>query len=114
MSTQSRKKGVITILEVDGQLTLGRACQQLQEQFMKALDAGDRLYVLDMLQVPFVDSSGVGEVIRCHKRVKEKEGTIRLALKGKSHDLFVFWELNKLFQIFEDVESAIASFAEKS
>ena len=113
MSTEVRRKGVITILEVDGQLTMGKASQQLNDKFMEALDAGDQLFVLDMLKVPFVDSSGVGEVIRCHKRVKEKDGKIRLALKGKSHELFVFWELNKLFDIFDDVESAIASFAEQ-
>ena len=114
MSTEIRKKGVITILEVEGKLVLGKTSQQFTVKFMEALDAGDRLFVLDMVNVPFVDSSGVGEVIRCHKRAKEKQGTIRLALKGKSHELFVFWELNKLFQIFDDVESALASFAEHS
>lgn len=112
MSTQIRKKGVITILEIEGQLTLGKASDQLHDKFMEALNAGDRLFVFDMLHVPFVDSTGVGEVIRCHKRAKEKEGSIRLALKGKSHELFVFWELNKLFRIYDDVESALASFAE--
>ena len=112
MSVKVRKKGIITILEVSGQLTLGKASEQLTEKFSEALEAGDRAFVLDMLKVPFVDSSGVGEVIRAHKRAKDKGGTIRLALKGKSHELFVFWELNKLFEIFDDVESAIASYAE--
>ena len=112
MSVETRKKGHITILKVNGQLTMGRACEQLQDAFLSELDAGDRMFVFDMLEVPFVDSTGVGEVIRCHKRAREKDGRIQLALKGKSHELFVFWELNKLFTLHEDVESAIASFAD--
>ena len=111
MSVEIRKKGNITILKVSGQLTLGPACEQLRDEFRAALDQGERSFVLDMLAVPFVDSSGVGEVIRCHKRAKDENGRIQLVLKGKSHELFVFWELNKLFTIYDDVESALASFA---
>ncbi len=111
MSIESRKKGNITILKLSGQLTLGPACEQLRDDFRTSLDQGDRSFVFDMLGVPFVDSSGVGEIIRCHKRAKDETGLIQLVLKGKSHELFVFWELNKLFTIFDDVESAIASFA---
>jgi len=112
MSIESRKKGSITILSVKGQLTLGGACERLRDEFRTALDQGERHFVFDMLEVPFVDSSGVGEVIRCHKRAKDEDGLIQLVLKGKSHELFVFWELNKLFTIHDDVESAIASFAD--
>ncbi len=111
MGIESRKKGNILILKVSGQLTLGPACEQLRDGFRTALDEGNHRFVLDMLDVPFVDSSGVGEVIRCHKRAKDENGLIQLVLKGKSHELFVFWELNKLFTIYDDVESAIASFA---
>ena len=111
MSVESRQKGNITIVKLSGQLTLGSACEKLRDDFRTALDRGDRSFVLDMLNVPFVDSSGVGEVIRCHKRAKDENGLIQLVLKGKSHELFVFWELNKLFTIYDDVESAIASFA---
>lgn len=111
MAIESRKKGNITIMKVTGQLTLGSACEKLRDGFRAALEGGARSVVLDMLEVPFVDSSGVGEVIRCHKRAKDENGRVQLVLKGKSHELFVFWELNKLFTIFDDVESAIASFA---
>jgi anti-sigma B factor antagonist len=111
MSVEARKKGHITILKINGQLTMGKTCEQLRDAFLTALDGDNRMFVFDMLNVPFVDSTGVGEVIRCHKRAKEKDGQIQLALMGKSHELFVFWELNKLFTLHEDVESAIASFA---
>jgi anti-sigma B factor antagonist len=111
MSIETRKKGNITILKLSGQLTLGTACDRLRDEFRTALDKGDRHFVFDMLNVPFVDSSGVGEVIRCHKRAKDESGLIQLVLQGKSQELFIFWELHKLFTIFDDVESAIASFA---
>ena len=54
MSIESRKKGNITILKLTGQLTLGPACEKLRDGFQTALEAGERSFVLDMLEVPFV------------------------------------------------------------
>ena len=112
MSVEVRKVGKIAIFDFDGTLTLGKGCEELRAKFKAALEGGDQRFVFNMLKVPFLDSSGVGEVIACHKRARDKDGLIKLALKGKSHELFVFWELHKLFTIYDDVESALAGFAE--
>ena len=66
----------------------------------------------NMTKVPWIDSSGVGEVVACRNRVMAQDGQMRAVLKDKAHDIFIMFELQKVMDIHKDLEEALASFAD--
>jgi anti-anti-sigma regulatory factor len=64
-----------------------------------------------MLKVPWMDSSGIGEVVACYKRARDAKGELKVVMKGKSHDLFTFYELHKVCELYESLEDALGAFA---
>jgi anti-anti-sigma regulatory factor len=75
------------------------------------VEQGERYFVLDMLDAPWLDSSGLGEVFACFKRAREVDGVVKLVLRGKSYSLFTITRLDKVFEIFDDVDTAVGSFS---
>jgi anti-anti-sigma factor len=112
MKIETRKIGPVVVLDVSGKITTGNPTATLGKTFKELLAQGEKLFVFNMLKVPWLDSGGIGEVVACNKRVIDHEGVIRLALDGKAHDLFTLYELHKVFKIFKTVEEALASLAE--
>lgn len=110
MTIDVRKKGNICILDMAGQLKLDNS-SQLATKCRELVESGERLFVFNMLKVTWLDSAGVGEIVACHKRIREREGTLKLVLRGKAHEIFTMVYLHRTFEIFEDLESALASFA---
>jgi anti-sigma B factor antagonist len=111
MTINVRRKGDISILEFSGEMRIGAGDLELKRTLHGRLEAGDRLFVFDMLKVPWIDSAGVGEIVAGHKRVIDRRGAIKLVLKGKALDVFTVTALCKVFDIYSDVEEALASFA---
>jgi anti-anti-sigma factor len=109
---KNRKKGRICIVEVSGEVKLPQGDQELRTEFKKLLDAEERLFLFDLLAVPWMDTAGIAETIACHKRAMDRGGIVKLVMKGKTHDLFTMYQLMKVFEIFEDLEEGLASFAE--
>lgn len=106
-----RKSGDVCILDIAGEVRIGEPTHQLRRKSRELLKAGEYNLVLDMLDVPWLDSSGIGEVFACFKRVREKGGVVKLVLRGKSYSLFTITQLDRVFEIFDDADSAIASFS---
>jgi anti-anti-sigma factor len=111
MKIKTRKVGNIVILDISGRITIGEPTAKLRKTFKGLLADGEKLFIFNMLRVPWLDSGGIGEVVACNKRVVEHDGVIRLVLKGRAHDLFTLNWLHKVFRIFATVEEAMASFA---
>lgn len=111
MKINVRKKGNIHILEMTGKMTIGEGDVLLRDTMRDLLDKDERLFVFDMLLVNWLDSSSVGEVVACHKRAVAMGGDIKLVLRGRAHDVFTTFILNKVFDIAPDLETALASFA---
>lgn len=111
MTIEVRKQGRICIFEIHGELSYGQPTALLRKHCIEALAGGDRLFLFDMLDVPWLDSSGLGEVVACHKRARENKGVVKLVLAERSRSLFVITQLQRMFDIFADLESGIASFA---
>ena len=106
-----RKRGDVCILDIGGEVRIGEPTDRLRRKCKELVDSGERFFVLDMLDVPWLDSSGIGEVFACYKRARELKGVVKLVLKGKSYSLFTITQLDSVFEIFDNVEEAIASFA---
>ena len=107
-----RKKGNVNILDLSGKMVIGEGDKLLAETVRGLLEGGERYFLLNMEKVPWLDSGGIGEVVASFKRVREREGVIKLVkLSSKAHDLFTMTALNKVFEIFGDEEDALGSFA---
>ena len=109
-----RKRGEVCILDIGGEVRIGDPADRLRQKSKELVDSGERFFVLDMLDVPWLDSSGIGEVFACYKRARELEGVVKLVLKGKSYSLFTITQLDSVFEIFDNVDEAIASFEKNS
>ena len=107
-----RKKGQVTIIDIVGNLTIGVGDVALREKVNELLDAGRRLFIFNMKDVPFMDSAGLGESVACKKRICERGGAVKLVTpRGtKPLEIFVVAGLEKAFEIFDDEEEALASF----
>ncbi len=111
MRANVRKVGEICLVELSGEIKTGPDSETLRRTVKEQLEAGERLFVLDMTDVPWLGSSGIGETVACRNRVVDCDGRIAVVLRGKSHDLFTKFELGKVLVICDDVEEALASFA---
>ncbi|MCZ6778905.1 MAG: STAS domain-containing protein [Acidobacteria bacterium] len=104
------KRGKVNILHLSGKMTIGEGDVMLREEVRKLLDEGETHFILDMLGVPFMDSASIGEVVACSKRAGEKKGLIKLVMKDRVHNLFTMTRLDRVFDIYDGVEDALAGF----
>lgn len=111
MTIEVRERGTITVVAFAGKMTIGQGELMLRERFRELLEAGRRRFVFDLLAVPFLDTAAIAEILACRKRALDREGVIKLALQGKVHQIFTLYQLNRIFEVHDDVEGALASFA---
>jgi len=111
MKLNTRKEGKICILEFSGNVSIGAGTQTMRRTFRSGLEEGGRLFIFNMLEVPWLDSSAIGEIVACHKRAIEARATVKLVMIGRAHDIFTNLELQRVLEIHENMESALASFA---
>jgi anti-sigma B factor antagonist len=106
------KKGKISIISFSGRVTLGEVEDKLKDCFEKLLDAGERRFIFHLAAVPYVDSSGVGELVSCAKRAYDRGGVIKVVLPADSvtYQIFLKTSLDKVFELYPDEGEAIASF----
>ena len=105
------KQGTVCVFRITGEVRIGQPTALLRQTCREKIEAGERNFVLDMLEVPWLDSSGLGEVFACFKRAREAQGAVKLVLRGKSYSLFTITQLDKVFEIFDDADAAIASYS---
>ncbi len=99
------------VISLDGTLN-ARSADQVKEAFREAAGKGMRQVVLDLGNVPFIDSSGLAAMVSGLKTLNEKEGSLKLAsLQSQADLLFKLTMFDKVFEIFADADSAIQSFA---
>ena len=106
-----QKRGEVCVLDIEGEVRLGQPTAVLREKSKQLIGQGERNFVLDMLDVPWLDSSGLGEVFACYKRAREVDGEVKLVLRGRSYSLFTITQLDRVFDIFDDTDAAVASFS---
>jgi len=107
-----RKKGRISVLEISGKLIIGEGDVQLRAKLQDLLDAGERHFVFDMTRLSYMDSAGLGAIVACAKRAREHNGLLKVVTlpHGKADTLFNVTGLKRVFEVFHDEKSALASF----
>jgi anti-sigma B factor antagonist len=111
MQTSTRQVGDVTVLDVSGRITLGEGNVILREIVRDLADKENKRIVLNLSEVSYIDSSGVGELVKTHTTIRNKGGELKLAnLNKRVHDLLEMTRLSTVFDIHKDEASAIASF----
>jgi anti-sigma B factor antagonist len=110
MQTDTRQVGDVTVVDISGRITLGEGNAMLREIVREMAARGNKKLVLNLREVHYLDSSGVGELVRTHTTVKSLDGQLRLAsLSKRVSDLLQMTKLASVFDIEKDEESAIRS-----
>lgn len=113
MTTQSRQINGVTILDLNGRIILGAGSDTLVNAVNQLLNNGQNKILLNMANVTYVDSSGVGALVRAFTTVRKQNGQLKLLnLTRKVQDLLHFTHLSEVFEIKDEEEAeAVHSFA---
>lgn len=112
MEIRNRDNGRVRVLELRGRLDLHQTAA-LREAVYRELEAGHGRLLLDLGQVPFVDSSGLGTLVACLTSATTRRGQLKLLRPApKVLDVLRITHTERLFMIFGDEDEAVRSFAE--
>ena len=112
MKVNTRQVDGITILDLSGRITLGEGSVQLRDAVRVLLAKGSKLILLNLADVNYIDSSGIGELVSAYTTVRNQGGELKLLnLTKKVHDLLQITKLYTVFDVKDDEASAIASYA---
>ena len=108
---EERVVGHVTILNIVGRLTIDEAAQHLKEE-VERLISRDRLHVvLNLAQVPYIDSGGLGQLVASFGSVKKAGGAMKLLnVNSRNHDLLSITRLVTVFETFDSEAEAVRSF----
>jgi anti-sigma B factor antagonist len=110
MQTSARHVGEVTVIDISGRITLGEGNVMLREIVRDLAEKGRKMIVLNLIEVHYIDSSGVGELVKAHTTLHNQGGKLKLAnLNKRVHDLLHMTRLSSVFDIHKDEASAIES-----
>lgn len=111
MKIDKRVRDGVTILEIEGKITIGKGDVALREAVHEALGGGARKLLIDLARVSTIDSSGVGELVSAFTTVTNRGGKLKLLnLPPKVNDILQVTQLITVFEVFDNENEAIASY----
>ena len=107
----SRELDGVTVLDLDGRITLGEGSALLRDLIRERLRSGHRRILINLAQTSYMDSSGLGELVSGYRAVKDEGGELKLLnLNKKVSDLLQITKLYTVFDIYFDETQAVSSF----
>ncbi|AFL89020.1 anti-anti-sigma factor [Terriglobus roseus DSM 18391] len=111
MKVSTRQVDGVTILDLSGRITLGEGSVTLRDAVRDLVAKGDKNILLNLGDVSYIDSSGIGELVSAFTSVKNSGGELKLLnLTKKVHDLLQITKLYTVFDVKDDETSAVGSF----
>lgn len=112
MKIEERAVDGVTILDLQGKMLIGEGDELLREKINSLVENGTKSIVLNLAEVPYVDSAGLGEIVRCYTTVSRKDGKLKLLnLTKRIHDLLAITKLLTVFETYETEEEVVKSFS---
>ena len=112
MKISSRQVDGVTIVDCSGRITLGEGSVTLRDAVRDALGKGTKFILLNLAEITYIDSSGIGELVSAFTTVKNAGGELKLLnLTKKVHDLLQITKLYTVFDVKDDEAAAIGAFA---
>jgi len=107
----ARESGGATVVDLSGRITLGEGSAMLREMIRDLLNKGQKRIILNLGDVNYIDSSGIGELVSGFTTVKGRGGEVKLLhLTKKVHDLLQITKLYTVFDVHSDEDTAVRSF----
>ena len=111
MKIDERAVKGVTILDLQGKMLIGEGDELLREKINQLVENGAEKIVLNLADVPYVDSAGLGEIVRCYTTVSRKNGKLKLVnLTKKIQDLLAITKLLTVFETYDSEEEGVHSF----
>ena len=110
MTLKIRRIDDIVILDLGGRITIGEGTLILRNEIQKLLDAGNSKFLLNLADVDYIDSSGLGELVTSFTTVRNKNGQLKLlSLTRRVRDLLQITKLLTVFDTFDNETEALKS-----
>ena len=111
MKLNVRQIGHVAVVDLAGKISIGEGDAALREGVFKLLQSDQKQILLNLRKVPYMDSSGIGEMIACYKAVRDKNGTVKLLNPSeKVSDLLQITRLEEVFETYRNEKEALRSF----
>lgn len=111
MDIELRSLGQVKLVKLRGKLNLGDAVDRFRDTLNDLMGSGDTRIVLDLSEVPWIDSSGIGLLVKVLTSAKQRGGSVKLLNPSKfTVQTLKMICLLELFEVFDDQEKAVASF----
>lgn len=112
MKSSNRQVDGITIVDMSGRITLGEGSVVLRDSIRDLIGKGQKKILLNLGDVTYIDSSGIGELVSAFTAVRREGGELKLLkLTKKVHDLLQITKLYTVFDIKDDEATAIKAFS---
>jgi anti-sigma B factor antagonist len=111
LTVDTREVSHVTILDVRGRIVLGDEIGELRDAVRNLIGDGKKKIILNLAEVDYIDSSGVGELVGCFTTVRNAGGELKLLnLSQKVHDILNVTKLYTVFDVRDDEFTAVKSF----
>ena len=113
MEIQERTLQDVVVLDLTGKLTIGEGDELLKERISNLIQQGHRKLLLNLEGVPYVDSAGLGEIVRTYTTVSRQGGKLKLVnLTKRITDLLAITKLLTVLETYESEDEAVRSFSD--
>ena len=111
LSIASREVDGVTVLDLNGRITLGEGSVQLRDAIRDLIGKGQKSILLNLSEVNYIDSSGLGELVSAYTTARNQGAALKLlGLSKKVNDLLQLTKLYTVFDIYDDEAHAITAF----
>ena len=112
MQIEQRTVGSVMILDLKGKVTLGEGDEVLKDKINSLILQGHKKMLLNLADVPYIDSAGLGEIVRTYTTVSRQGGQLKLVnLTKRITDLLMITKLLTVFETFDSEAEALKSFS---
>jgi len=112
MEIEQRNVGDVVVLDLKGKITLGEGDELLKDKVNSLVNQGHKKIILNLAAVPYIDSAGLGEVVRTYTTVSRQRGSLKLLnLTKRTTDLLSITKLLTGFETYDSENDAVRSFS---
>ena len=107
----TRQVGDVTVVDAVGRITLGEGASTFRDSIRDLVASGNKKLLLNLAEISYIDSSGIGELVSGFTTVANQGGTVKLLnLTKRVQDLLQITKLYTVFEVFDDEAKAVQSF----
>ncbi|HEX8177420.1 MAG TPA: STAS domain-containing protein [Pyrinomonadaceae bacterium] len=111
LDIKERQAGDVTVLDMDGKITIGEGSVALRSAIRRLLEEGKKKILLNLAGVGYIDSSGIGELVSSFTAINKEGGQLKLLkLTQKLQDLLAITKLLTVFDVYDNESEALSSY----